>query len=265
MDSFAALTALDWQIELGADEAIADTPINRYEQAVKPAAGPIPKTGPTSNIKPIDIMPLIPKVEEAAEDIARILAGRCTDLETLRNSLATFDLCSLKKGARNLVFADGNPAARVMIIGDAPTREEDQNGKSFVGRTGQLLDKMFAAIDMDRAGTENGPENAIYLTNVMPWRPPQDRDPTPEEIAMMLPFLERHIALANPDILVPMGNIACKAILGKTGITRIRGHWTEAFGKPTLPMFHPAGVLRDPLKKRDCWTDLLALKARLNS
>lgn len=261
MDSFAALTALDWHIELGADEAIGDTPVNRYEQAVQPAKGPIPKTGPSSNIKPIDVMPVIPQVEQAAEDIARILASRCNDLETLRNSIATFEQCSLKKGARNLVFSDGNPSARIMIIGEAPGRDEDQIGKPFVGRAGQLLDKMFAAIGMNRAGEGDA---ALYITNVMPWRPPQNRDPSPEEIAMMLPFLERHIAIANPDILVPMGNIACKATLGKTGITRIRGHWTEAFGKPTLPMFHPAGVLRDPMKKRECWADLLALKARLS-
>ena len=214
MDSFAALTALDWQIELGADEAIGDTPINRYEQAVKPAKGPVPKTGPSSNIKPVDVMPTIPQVQESSEDIALILASRCTDLETLRNAMATFDLCALKKGARNLVFSDGNPAARIMIIGEAPGRDEDQIGKPFVGRAGQLLDKMFAAIDMDRKAEGNG---ALYITNVMPWRPPQNRDPSPEEIAMMLPFLERHIALANPDILVPMGNIACKAVLGENG------------------------------------------------
>lgn len=260
MDSFAALTALDWQIELGADEAICDAPVNRYEQAVKPAKGPIPKTGPTSNIKPVDVMPVIPKVEEAAEDIARILAGRCQDLESLRNAIATFEHCSIKKGARNLVFSDGHPAARVMIVGEAPGRDEDQIGKPFVGPAGQMLDKMFAAIDMDRKS--NG-DAALYITNVLPWRPPQNRDPSDEEIAMMLPFLERHIALANPDIVVPMGNIACKALLGKTGIARIRGHWTEVLGKPALPMFHPAAILRDPLLKRECWADLLAIKARL--
>ena len=260
MDSFSALTALDWQIELGADEAIQDTPVKRYEQVVKPAKGPIPKTGPTSNIKPIDVMPVMPQVQETAPDIARILAGRCGTLDDLRNAIATFELCTLKKGARNLVFSDGNPAAKIMIIGEAPGRDEDQIGKPFVGRAGQLLDKMFAAINMSR---EKDGDAALYITNVMPWRPPQNRDPSPEEIAMMLPFLERHITLANPDILVPMGNIACKAVLGKTGITRIRGQWAEAFGKPTLPMFHPAGVLRDPLKKRECWADLLTLQAGL--
>ena len=260
MDSYAALAALAWQIDLGADEAISDTPINRYEQQVKPAKGPIPKTGPSSNIKPIDVMPVMPQVQESATDIARILAARCNDLTALRNAMATFDHCALKKGARNLVFSDGNPAARIMIVGEAPGRDEDIQGKPFVGRAGQMLDRMFAAINMDRNAEG---EAALYITNVMPWRPPQNRDPEPEEIAMMLPFLERHIALVNPDILVPMGNIACKALLGKTGITRLRGHWAEAFGKPTLPMFHPAFVLRDPLRKRECWADLLELQSRL--
>ena len=262
MDSFAILTALHWHIELGADEAIGDVPIDRYTHAVESTKKQTPTIGLSSNLKPIDVVPVVPHIEEAAEDIARIFAARCNDLETLRNTIATFEHCTLKKGARNLVFSDGNPSARIMIIGEAPGRQEDQVGKPFVGRAGQLLDKMFAAIDLDRKGEG---DTALYITNVMPWRPPQNRDPSAEEISMMLPFLERHIAIINPDIIVPMGNIACKAILGKTGITRIRGHWTEAFGKPALPMFHPAGVLRDPLKKRECWADLLALKARLNT
>jgi DNA polymerase len=262
MDSFSILTALDWQIQLGADEAIGDEPINRYEHSLESTKRPIPKTQPSSNIKSIVEMPANPQLDKAAQDVARIFAARCNDLETLRNAIATFEYCALKKGARNLVFSDGNPTARVMIIGEAPGRTEDQVGKPFMGRAGHLLDKMFAAIDMNR---QSKGDTALYIANVMPWRPPQNRDPNDEEIAMMLPFLERHIAIVNPDILVPMGNIACKAVLGKTGITRMRGQWTEAFGKPTLPMFHPAGVLRDPLKKRECWADLLALKDRLNT
>jgi uracil-DNA glycosylase family 4 len=262
LDTYAALTALDWQIELGADEAIGDTPINRYEQAVKPAAGPIPKLGPSSNIKQIDVMPILPAVQESAPDIARILAGRCTTLPALYDAIAVFDHCALKKGARNLVFADGNPAARVMLIGEAPGQEEDKLGKPFVGRAGQLLDKMFAAINLSRTAADH---TSLYITNVLPWRPPHNRDPEPDEIAMMLPFLERHIALANPEFIVLLGNTPCKAILGRSGITRMRGQWTEALGKPVLPMFHPAGVLRDPMKKRECWADLLALQARMRT
>lgn len=172
--------------------------------------------------------------------------------------MAAFDHCELKRGARNLVFADGTPGARVMIIGEAPGREEDREGRPFVGRAGQLLDRMLAAIDLNR-------DSSVYITNVLPWRPPQNRDPKPDEIAMMQPFLRRHVELAAPDVLVVMGNISCQAVLGKRGITRLRGHWSEAFDKPVLPMFHPAYLLRQPVMKRETWADLLELKARLNS
>ena len=262
---YADLTALEWQIDLGADEAIQDTPVNRYEQVVTPAKGAVPKTGPSSNIKPVAFMPVIPEVQESAPDIARIMAGRCNDLAALRDALAVFEHCAIKKGARNLVFAAGNPSARVMIIGEAPSRDEDIKGEPFIGRSGIFLDKMFAAIGLSRNtdGGEDG-QGALYVTNVLPWRTPQNRDPEPEEIAMLLPFLERHIALVNPDVIVALGNIPCKALLGRTGITRMRGKWVEAFGKPVLPMFHPTALLRDPAKKRDAWADLLEIKARLD-
>ncbi|PLS23268.1 uracil-DNA glycosylase [Neptunicoccus cionae] len=259
---FADLHALDWQIDLGADEAIQDTPVNRYETVVTPARGAVPKTGPNSNIKPVDVMPVIPQIKETGADIARIMAGRCNSLADLRDALAVFEHCTIKKGARNLVLSEGHPNARVMIIGEAPSRDEDRSGAPFIGESGKLLDRMFAAIGLSRKGED--PSDALYLTNLLPWRVPQNRDPNAEEIAMMLPFLERHIALVDPDIIVPLGNIPCKALLGKTGITRLRGTWAEAFGKPVLPMFHPAALFRDPLKKRDCWADLLDIKARLS-
>jgi DNA polymerase len=255
LDYAAAKAALMWQIELGVDECISETPVNRYE--VKPQKL---KLGPTSNIAPVGVMPVVP-LEETAVDIAGIMAARSTDLTALRDAMAVFDHCALKKGAKKLVFADGNPVARVMIIGEAPGREEDAQGLPFVGAAGQLLDKMFAAIGMGRAGQVA--QDALYITNVMPWRPPQNREPAPEEISMMLPFLQRHIALVNPDVIVLMGNTACQAVLGRKGITRLRGQWTEVFGKPVLPMFHPAALLRDGLKKRETWADLLALQARL--
>lgn len=153
-------------------------------------------------------------------------------LDQLREAMAAFDLCDLRHGARNLVFCDGVPGARVMIVGEAPGRDEDRQGKPFVGRAGQLLDKMLAAIGLSRS------EN-VYITNVLPWRPPQNRDPRPGEIAMMKPFLARHIALADPDLLVIVGNISCNALLGKTGITRLRGHWAEAEGAPRSRPFTP--------------------------
>jgi len=247
---------LDWQVDLGATEAIMDAPVNRYE---------IPKEAPKVIVPPkADAAPAVaraPEVDTVA--VAAQAANAAADLDALKAALGDFDHCDLKKGARNLVFADGVPQSRVMIIGEAPGREEDIQGKPFVGQAGQLLDKMFAAIGLDR--TAQDPENGIYITNVLPWRPPQNRDPKPEEIAMMLPFLERHVQLANPDVLVCMGNIACQALIEKTGITRLRGTWVEALGKPLMPMFHPAFLLRRPEAKRDAWADLLDVKAKLGN
>jgi DNA polymerase len=136
-------------------------------------------------------------------------------------------------------------------------------GKPFVGRAGQLLDQMFAAIDMTRESPD--PALSLYITNVLPWRPPQNRDPSPDEIAMMLPFVRRHVDLAAPDVLVLMGNHSCQAMLGRRGITRLRGAWTEALGRPALPMFHPAYLLRNPAAKREAWHDLLLLQSRLRT
>ena len=175
--------------------------------------------------------------------------------------MAAFDGCDLKLGARTLVFGDGNPGARVMVLGEAPGREEDQQGLPFVGPAGQLLDRMFAAIGLARSAAD--PAKAIYITNILPWRPPQNRDPTPEEIALFMPFVAAHVALVAPKILVLLGNIPCAGVLGQRGITRLRGQWAEAFGLPVLPMFHPAYLLRNPAAKREAWADLLALKARL--
>lgn len=255
----SALAALAWQIELGADESIADAPINRYDlpdSLAKPAAAK-PVAAPAASPQPQAAPPIPPAATSVdAVAAARLAADAAQDLEGLRAAMATFEHCDLKRGARNLVFADGTPGARVMIIGEAPGRDEDREGRPFVGRAGQLLDRMLAAIDLSR-------DASVYITNVLPWRPPQNRDPKPEEIAMMQPFLHRHIALAKPDMLVIVGNHSCQALLGKRGITRLRGDWTEALGKPALPMFHPAYLLRTPAAKRETWADLLSLKARL--
>jgi DNA polymerase len=182
-------------------------------------------------------------------------------LPALRDIIAAFDLCDLKKGARNTVFADGNPAARVLILGEAPGREEDIEGRPFVGRAGQLLDRMFAAIGLSRGAAD--PEAAVYITNVLPWRPPGNRDPEPAEVAMMRPFVERHIALMNPQVIVVMGNTPLYALTGQKGVMRARGTWTTVLGKPMLPMVHPAYLLRNPIAKREAWADLLSLQARL--
>ena len=244
----AALAALAWQVELGADECIGDAPVNRYD-----APPPAPK--PVAAAAAAPDAPVAPPAEDPVA-VARGAAEAAQDLAALQAALAGYEHCELKRGARNLVFSDGVPGARVMIVGEAPGRDEDREGKPFVGRAGQLLDRMLAAIDLSR-------NDSVYITNVLPWRPPQNRDPKPEEIAMMQPFLNRHIALADPDVLVIVGNHACQALLGKRGITRLRGDWTQAQGKPAIPMFHPAYLLRNPGAKREAWADLLSLKARL--
>jgi DNA polymerase len=256
IDFHAAKAMLLWQMELGADEAIGEAPVNRYAaaEAAKPVA---PVAAPATTAA-------VPEAAVAGDDpvlVARNMAEGARDLPSLREALAAYTHCDLKKGARSLVFADGNPRARVMIVGEAPGRDEDLQGLPFVGRAGQLLDRMFGAIGMGRASPDA--ERALYITNVLPWRPPENRDPSPEEAAMMLPFLKRHVELVDPDVLVLMGNHSCQALLGRKGITRLRGQWTEALGRPVLPMFHPAYLLRNPHAKREAWHDLLMLQARL--
>ena len=243
----AALAALAWQVDLGVTESVGEVPVDRYALAetVKVAAPVV----------------LTPVVGSDAVAVARNLATRAGTLAELRSALEGFDLCELKRGAKTTVFAGGNPAARVLILGEAPGREEDAEGLPFVGRAGQLLDRMFAAIGLSRGSPD--PATALYITNVMPWRPPQNRDPEPGEIAMMRPFVERHIALVGPDVIVAMGNVPCLCLLGTKGILRLRGIWATALGKPVLPMVHPAYLLRTPSAKREAWADLLALKGRL--
>lgn len=248
------LALLNWQFELGATEAICDAPVNRYEL---PAALEKPKVAEApanpGMVQPMTAVDPIAAAEQAA--------ANAQTLDDLRTAMQNFEHCDLKKGARNLVFSDGIAGARVMLVGEAPGRDEDLAGKPFVGKAGQLLDKMLGAIDMGR----DRADAPVYITNVLPWRPPQNRDPKPNEIAMMKPFLMRHIALAQPDVLVLIGNWSCQTLLGKRGITRLRGEWTQAAGLPALPMFHPAYLLRLPEHKREAWADLLSLKAHLSN
>ncbi len=266
----AALAALAWQIELGADEAIGEVPVNCYdlpERMPKPdhqgAAPPAPPVPPAPSGAARTPAPATPPADAGEDPVAaaRTAAAAAETLEALNAAVAAYPHCPLKRGARSTVFADGLPAARVMIVGEAPGRDEDREGRPFVGRAGQLLDRMYAAIGLSRDAPD--PAAAFYITNVLPWRPPQNRTPDAAEIAMCLPFLERHVALAGPDILVLMGNTPCQALLGRSGITRMRGQWTEVLGRPALPMFHPAYLLRNPGAKREAWADLLSLQARL--
>jgi uracil-DNA glycosylase len=260
MDPRLIAALLDWQAELGADEFIGDVGVDRFADPV--AAAPAPTT--TAAVgraapPPVAAPPQVAAPDPVAE--ARALAAGAQTLDQLAEVQAAYPHCELRKGARNFVFCDGNPAARVMVLGEAPGDNEDRQGKPFVGQAGQLLDRMLSAIGLDRASPD--PAQAVYITNVLPWRPPGNRDPEPAEIAMMLPFVRRHIELAGPEVLVLMGNHACQAMLGQRGITKLRGQWTEALGLPVLPMLHPAYLLRNPYAKREAWADLLALQARL--
>ncbi|WP_299926070.1 uracil-DNA glycosylase [uncultured Pelagimonas sp.] len=253
IDWHTARAMLEWQAEMGVDEAILATPVDRFaaEEEAR-AKAEAARAQPQGGQAPVRIVETrIDPIEEAVK-----AAQAAPDLTALEAAMAAYPHCPLKKGARNLVFADGVAGSKVMFVGEAPGRDEDLQGKPFVGRAGQLLDKMLAAIGLSRD------ENA-YITNVLPWRPPQNRDPKPEEIAMMLPFLQRHIALAKPEVIVIVGNISCQALLGKRGITRLRGQWGQAEGKPAIPMFHPAYLLRNPAAKRDTWADLLEVQAKL--
>jgi uracil-DNA glycosylase family 4 len=263
-ESQDALALLAWQVELGADEAILDAPVDRFDAVEEPRpvspslAGAVAR--PPSPA-PVPSAPDKAAVAAAAVSHAQALAASATSLPQLQAALAGFEACDLRYGARNLVFSDGNPEARVMIVGEAPGRDEDIQGKPFVGRAGQLLDAMLSAIGLSRHAEDVA--SSVYITNMLPWRPPQNRDPTPEEISMLQPFVRKHVELAAPDVLILMGNWACVGLLGKRGITRMRGNWEEVLDRPALPMFHPAYLLRNPAAKREAWADLLSLKSRL--
>lgn len=250
---------LEWQVELGADEAISETPVNRYDlEPAKPKAAPN-QAKPADNARPAPMV--APEIDTVAS--AQTAAAGAADLVGLAAAIRAFEHCTLKKGARKMVFSDGHAAARVMIIGESPTREEDVAGRPFVGVQGELLNKMTNAIHLAR-DTDDATK-MVYLTTALPWRVPGDGLPVANDIAMMRPFLERHIALANPDVLILMGNTACQVLLGKGGISRLRGKWQEVLGRPAMPMAHPMTLLKTPLAKRDAWADLLEVQAKLRT
>ena len=265
----ASLAALAWQADLGATEAIGDVPVSRYDlpEVVKPApiaaaAAPVATALMVAD-RVYSANPTMPVSEnlEAAIMAARSAAQIAATLADLQAAVQGYDHCDLKRGARNLVFADGNPQARVMIITDAPDVADDREGRPAAGQSGVLLDRMFAAIGLSRSNPD--PQAALYITPALPWRTAQDSDPTDANLAMMRPFVDRHIELVNPDVIVLMGNTALRALLDSTGILRMRGVWRDVAGRPALPMVHPAHLLRTPAAKREAWADLLALQARL--
>jgi uracil-DNA glycosylase family 4 len=257
------LALLRLQLEWGADEALSEAPLDRLARS-----SPAPATkSPAADAKPAAIRaPLAapaPATGGAAGRAAAVAAAAQTR-EELRAALAAFDGCALAATATNLVFADGSPDSGLMFVGEAPGVEEDRAGLPFVGPSGRFLDRMLASIGLDRT--------RFLITNLIPWRPPGNRNPTDAEVLLCLPFLHRHIALTRPRHLVLLGSLATKALAGSTaGIRRLRGKWLDLAipglpdPVPTLPMLHPAYLLRTAGAKRDAWADLIALKRRLDA
>jgi DNA polymerase len=273
IDRASAAALLAWWISVGADEAVDDIPWDRFAPPDrKPAPRPDQHAAVVSaRSLSVSTPSLIPPPEMQAGPLgtpeaahaARDMAAAANSLEELRAAIGRFDGLALKASATNLVFADGNPSARLMLVGEAPGAEEDRRGLPFVGPAGQLLDRMLAAIGRDRS--------TAYITNIVNWRPPGNRNPTPAEMALSQPFIERHIALIDPAVVVLLGGIAAKTLTGRSeGITRLRGRWFPlkrddgAETIPALATFHPAFLLRSPGQKREAWIDLLTVKRKLD-
>lgn len=261
----SAAALLDWHLAMGADVAIEETGQDRLAKP-EPARAVEPKP-PMAPAALVSTPPRSRAAEEAfatapeaAIMAAREAARTAATLDELRDILSGFEGCALKVTATRLVFADGNPEAKLMLVGEAPGRDEDVEGKPFVGRSGQLLDRMLAAIGHDRTST--------YIANVIPWRPPGNRTPTPQETEICLPFVRRQIELADPDLLVLLGGAAVQSVLGrKEGILKLRGRaFDYDTGRRTVKAFatlHPAYLLRSPLQKRLAWRDFRAIKREL--
>ncbi len=268
-DDRELLATLRFLVDAGADTAVESQPVDRYRPPPKPDSRQAaePQTAVQHRPEPAPPRPARAPAGAVAAggDAARSARERAqasASLEELRAAVEAFEGCGLKDTASHTVFADGNPDARLMIVGEAPGREEDLRGLPFVGESGQLLDRMLAAIGLDRS--------TAYISNILPWRPPGNRKPTTQEITICLPFIERHIELSRAEILVLAGGTAAGTLLQTSeGITRLRGRWMKyrAGGREllTLATFHPAYLLRQPAQKREAWADFLKLKDRLGS
>jgi uracil-DNA glycosylase family 4 len=273
-DRRALIALLEWYEAAGVDAVVGASPVDRFR-----ALGDAPPAGPTADAPAAAARPDRPAArvparafeplppatpaapaavpDENAVAAARSEAAGAASLEELRAALERFEGCNLKRTATQLVFADGNPAGRVMLVGEAPGRDEDIQGRPFVGRSGQLLDRMLAAIGLDRT--------KVYIANVVPWRPPGNRTPSPQETEICKPFIARQIALADPDVLIFLGGASAKAVTGATeGILKLRGRWsvhdTGLRRIPSMATLHPAYLLRQPMQKRLAWRDFLSLK-----
>ena len=267
--TMSPLDALRWHLEMGLDEVVDELPVDRYATAQQPHPA-TPATAPA--IQPPQDMPqaeprqasgqaLAPA--EGARDAIAVAAGAQT-IDELRESLEGFEGCALKFTATNTVFADGDPSSDLMLIGEAPGVDEDRQGLPFVGASGQLLNRMLAALGRER--------DTVYISNVLFWRPPGNRSPTDAETAACLPFVQRHIELAKPKVLVFLGGNSAKTMLSrKEGIMRLRGKWFDYTSDgldapiPAIPTFHPAFLLRQSAQKREAWRDFLSIQEKLDS
>ena len=274
---------LSWYLEMGVDETIGEAPVDRFaaaaEQKAKARAAAPPAQGAGRDaagyFPPAADSPRAPPSAQGQGLLtpdtsiadAKALAADAGSLNELYEALAGFDGCPLKKTAKNLVLSDGNPDAHVMLIGEAPGADEDRQGKPFVGRSGQLLDRILAAIGLDRTSPE--PASSAFISNTIFWRPPGNRKPTAAETETCLPFILRAIELADPKIIVCLGATPMQRLCNTTeGILRSRGKWrsTEVNGRsvPLMPTLHPAYLLRQPAQKGLCWRDMLAVKKKLD-
>ncbi len=261
---------LQFYLEAGADEAIGEEPVDRYQAKPEPPA-PVRVEAVSQPVRPTPPPLARPaaapvdralKSAEGAASTARDIAAACNTLDELRQRLSEFEGCAIKATATNLVFGDGNPNADLMVVGEAPGAEEDRQGLPFVGESGQLLDRILAAIGQDRS--------TAYITNMLPWRPPGNRKPTPQEVLILRPFIERHIALVGPRVLLFVGGTSANALLDRSeGITRLRGRWFDYHGCnppiPAMATYHPAYLLRQPAHKREVWRDFLKVKIKLDA
>jgi uracil-DNA glycosylase len=283
-DAKILAAVLDWYHMAGVDTILGDQPTDWFEVSKKPPVRAIPdrprSTAPANRgsfqpsqqtSRPATRQP--PKQAHADHNLAaantaeavleaQALSAKATNIDELKAALAGFDGCSLKKMAKNMCFADGNPQSSIMFVGEAPGRDEDLAGVPFVGRAGQLLNKMLLAAQFSR-------QEDVWITNTVYWRPPGNRTPSQQETEICRPFLERQIELIKPKIIVALGGAAAKHLLQTTsGIMRLRGKWHEIEVAGTkyqlLPTLHPAYLLRTPAAKRLAWRDLLAIREKIN-
>ncbi|MDX1484671.1 MAG: uracil-DNA glycosylase [Alphaproteobacteria bacterium] len=264
MSGESLLAALKWQLDAGADEAIGEAPVDRFQDqppAQEAAAPPAAPAAAKAEPRPAPA-PAIAALPGTMAGDAAAIAAEAETLEDIRARLETFEGCPLRQTATNLVYYDGSPDAEIVFVGEAPGAEEDRRGLPFVGPAGRLLDRMLQAIGLDRA--------QVLITNTLFWRPPGNRNPTPGEVAACLPFVERTIEIVAPKVLVMVGGTAAKTLLQRSeGIMKLRGQWFDyqtprmARPVPAIAVFHPAFLLRSPAQKRATWRDLIEIKARL--